>query len=622
MVAEETTRNRSGLSLRPILIISLISQIILTVGLTGYFSWKNGQKTVQSLAMRLSREVTFHTEQHVENYINIPTIFLKINQAFVNSGNLNIKDFINLEHNFLLQSQLITQINTIYFGSKTGDFIEIEMQQPPKIAIRDRFTAPYWEIYQINEQGQKIALIKKEKFDPRVRPWYQAASKAKRLVWSSVYLFADPPVLGITSAMPILDKQTQTTEGVIGIDLTLQEISEFLNTLQISDSGKAFIVEDSGELVATSTTDSLVTFSKQANDRVDYAESQDSLISATGKFIQDKFGDLRQIKSEQQLILRFNRQRYFVQITPFNNHTGLNWSMVVIIPELDFREHIRNNTYTTILLCSAALLLATFLGAMINQWLFRTVARLSQTSNSISRGELELEELEERMAVPQIRELAVVAQSFNSLARQLQTSTQNLANTNTMIEKRVAQKTKKLQQTNQQLQRLVVIDSLTQVYNRYYFDLTLNQLWWKNLISEQPIALIMCDVDYFKIYNDTYGHQQGDRCLRQIAQIIAGTFQRNEDIVARYGGEEFVVILPNTGILGAMEIATRIKDRVQEARITHNFSQVSNFVTVSCGVTSAIPNIDSDCEALIAQADRALYQAKNRGRNQIVYLDS
>ena len=94
MVAEETTRNRSGLSLRPILIISLISQIILTVGLTGYFSWKNGQKTVQSLAMRLSREVTFHTEQHVENYINIPTIFLKINQAFVNSGNLNIKDFI------------------------------------------------------------------------------------------------------------------------------------------------------------------------------------------------------------------------------------------------------------------------------------------------------------------------------------------------------------------------------------------------------------------------------------------------------------------------------------------------------------------------------------------------
>lgn len=616
MTIEETARNRSTLSLRPILIVSLILQIIIAVGLTGYFSWKNGQKTVRSLAMRLSREVTFHTEKHVENYIKIPNIFLQINQSFINSNDLDINDFINLERNFLLQTQLIPQINTLYFGNQEGDFIEIEMQQQPKIAIRDRSTAPYWEIYQIDEKGNRAALIKKEIFDPRTRPWYKAALKEKRLVWSPVYLFMDPPILGITSAIPIVNQQTQKTEGVMGIDLTLKEISEFLSTLQISNSGKAFIVEDSGDLVAISTKDSIVTFAEENNGRIDYEDIKDDLISGTAKFIQTKFGNLQDIKTEQQVIFHWDNQRYFIQITPLDRYQSLNWSMVVIIPEADFMEHIHANTYTTVLLCSGALLLATLLGALINQWIFRTVARLSRTSQAISTGELE-----ESIAVPKIRELAVVAQSVNSMARQLQNSTQNLENTNITVEKRVEEKTKKLQQANEQLQRLVVIDSLTQVFNRYYFDLTLNQLWWKNLISEQPIALIMCDVDYFKIYNDTYGHQQGDTCLRRVAQTIAGTFQRKEDIVARYGGEEFVVILPNTGSSGAVSIATRIKDRVLEQRIPHNSSEVSNFITVSCGVTSFIPRIDSSTEKLIEQADRALYQAKNQGRNRVVYFD-
>lgn len=616
MATEETARNRSRLSLRPILIVSLMAQIVLAVGLTGYFSWKNGQKTVRSLAMRLSREVTFHTEKHVANYLKIPTIFLQINKSFINSNDLDVNDFINLERNFLLQTQLISQINTLYFGNKEGDFIEVEMQQQPKIAIRDRMTAPYWEIYQLDEKGNKATLIKKEIFDPRTRPWYQAALKEKRLVWSPVYLFADPPVLGITTAIPIFNRQSQKIEGVMGIDITLQEISEFLSTLQISTSGKAFIVENSGEIVALSTKESLVTFADRNNGRIHYVDSKDDLVSATAKFIQNRFGGIQAIKTEQQSIMRWDNQRYFIQITPLNNSRGLNWSMVVIIPESDFMDHTRANTYTTILLCSVALLLATLLGALINQWIFRAVARLSKTSQAISTGELE-----ESVAVPQIRELAVVAQSFNSMARQLQSSTQNLENTDMMLEKRVEEKTKKLQQANQKLQRLVVIDSLTQVFNRYYFDLTLNQLWWKNLISEQPIALIMCDVDYFKIYNDTYGHQQGDSCLRQVAQTIAGTFQRKEDIVARYGGEEFVVILPNTGASGAVSIANRIKDRVLEQRIPHQTSQSSKFVTVSCGVTSFIPSIESATEKLIEQADRALYQAKKQGRNRVIYFD-
>ena len=151
------------LSLRQILIASLISQVCLVVGLTGYFSWRNGQKTVEALALRLSREVTSHTQQHVAEYLNIPTTFLKINQVFADSQRLNIDDIQDLQDAFWRQTQITPQINTLYFGSKTGEFVEVEMKDPPKVVIRNSATAPDWEMYRLDERGQKTELLGQKK---------------------------------------------------------------------------------------------------------------------------------------------------------------------------------------------------------------------------------------------------------------------------------------------------------------------------------------------------------------------------------------------------------------------------------------------------------------------------
>jgi diguanylate cyclase (GGDEF)-like protein len=170
---------------------------------------------------------------------------------------------------------------------------------------------------------------------------------------------------------------------------------------------------------------------------------------------------------------------------------------------------------------------------------------------------------------------------------------------------------------NLELQRLVNLDSLTQVANRRYFDEFLLQQW--NLMAEKMsfISLIICDVDYFKIYNDTYGHQAGDECLQQVTKAIK-TVIRSSDLVARYGGEEFAVIMPNANTEVALKVATRITDNVKSLQIVNKDSPIRNRVTISCGVASMIPNSTNCIAELIDLADTALYEAKQQGRDRVM----
>ncbi|MFN6461703.1 MAG: PleD family two-component system response regulator [Nostoc sp. DedVER02] len=176
----------------------------------------------------------------------------------------------------------------------------------------------------------------------------------------------------------------------------------------------------------------------------------------------------------------------------------------------------------------------------------------------------------------------------------------------------------KLETVNLELQRLVTIDGLTQVANRRRFEEYLNQEWQRLKREQRPLSLILCDVDFFKLYNDTYGHRVGDRCLQEIAKAIKDIINRPADLVARYGGEEFAVILPDTETEGAIHVAEKICYAVRTLAIPHQSSQVSAYVTISTGFTTEIPQPDSDLEEMIAAADRALYQAKAAGRDRFV----
>ena len=178
---------------------------------------------------------------------------------------------------------------------------------------------------------------------------------------------------------------------------------------------------------------------------------------------------------------------------------------------------------------------------------------------------------------------------------------------------------KNLYLANQQLKQLVITDSLTKVANRLRFDRYLSQEWKRLTREKAPLGLILCDVDYFKLYNDRYGHQAGDECLTKVAQAINRAVQRPADLVARYGGEEFAVIVPNTDAAGTTYIAHKIKVAVGSLAIRHELSDVSEYVTLSQGVTNIVPSHNLKEDSLITMADLALYDAKKQGRNRIVF---
>lgn len=174
-----------------------------------------------------------------------------------------------------------------------------------------------------------------------------------------------------------------------------------------------------------------------------------------------------------------------------------------------------------------------------------------------------------------------------------------------------------LQTANQKLQQLAILDGLTEIANRRYFDLVFDKEWHRLAREQQPLSLILCDIDYFKDYNDAYGHQQGDRCLQKIARILREATRRPADLPARYGGEEFAIILPNTNSQGALFIARKIMSRLAKAQIPHKKSGVSDFVTLSIGVTTKTPRPNQSVLSIIDAADRLLYKAKTKGRNRL-----
>ncbi len=174
-----------------------------------------------------------------------------------------------------------------------------------------------------------------------------------------------------------------------------------------------------------------------------------------------------------------------------------------------------------------------------------------------------------------------------------------------------------LARKNRELERLSLLDGLTDIPNRRYFDKVFSQEWLRAARKSKSISLLMIDIDYFKRYNDTYGHPAGDECLRNVANALSQSLKRPGDFVARYGGEEFAAILPNTDARNALPVAEKMHSSISELKIPHCDSDAADRISVSIGLGSAMPaDIRSDPSLLISLADEALYRAKEKGRNR------
>lgn len=446
----DRTRN---VSLRLVLIVPFILQIVAAVGLTGWFALRNGQKAVNDLAIQLETEVAGRIQQHLDSYLAIPKQINQTNAEAIRLGLLDISNFTQLERTFWQQIQVFEPVSYICFAKEQdGGFIDAGRQGDGTVVIEmtEGFVAGDFLTYATDESANRTELLSRSPdYDPRVRPWYTSAVEQGKTTWSEPYSIFPDMVLGITAATPMYQGDRQL-QGVLATDLTLTGINEFLQGLHIGQSGEAFIIERSGLLIGTST-DELPFVQENADqepERLSATDIDAPLIQSTADELLNTFGDFTQIQQRQTLTMDFEGKRQFVQVTPFRDEMGLDWLIVVAVPESDFMAQINANTRNTILLCLGALGVAIALGVVTSRWIARPIDRLTEASRAFTAGDLD-----QTIDDSRIHEFSILAASFDQMRRQLKQSFADLAATNAQLEERVEERTNELSQTLADLQR-------------------------------------------------------------------------------------------------------------------------------------------------------------------------
>lgn len=626
-------QNLIKLPLQWILVIPFVVQTTSVVGLVGWLCLKNSEQATEDLARQLSQKITLSVEEKFQALADTPYTFLGINQLMVENSLLDLTDFAQLEKLFWQQIQLEDTVNSLYVADQAGRFLMVKAGANDSVHIRDRDQGRL--IYGLDDQGQRTQLLDVVQYDPRQRPWYQAALEKGIATWSPVYLFASEPVLGVTSAVPIYVEQQ--LQGVLAIDLSLNQISELLHGFTLSPSGIALIVEPSGAIVASSLDEPLFIETEGGRELRYGLESQNPAVRQTLENLQSTYGSLAKITEDTHQISEINGQRYFVEVKKLEDGYGLNWLMVVALPAADFMTPLYESMRTTILLSLLILAGSAGISLLIARQISRPIVRLQTAADAMAQGKLQ-----QKISVNSVAEVNSLAQAFNFMTQALQQSFNKLEYMNQTLESCVEERTTELQQqiereqvltqqlaaANQELQNLANIDGLTQVANRRKFDDTLHQLWDEMQAARQSLTLILCDIDFFKHYNDTYGHPAGDSCLKRVSQIIHETvahalsnYGNVSFLVARYGGEEFALLLSNMLPSYAHEIAKEVQANLVKEAIPHETSALTHRrISLSMGMAHQFPSPYLSPLTLIKRADQALYQAKAQGRDRIILI--
>jgi len=425
----------SKLPLRSVLVVPFVILMFIAVGLTGWLSLSNGQQAVNAVTATLRQEITARIQQHLQSFLTIPAT---VNQNIADGVALEfftVNDLEQLERYFWGQLQNFATVSYIQIGSQQGQFIAFERNEKGEFSIDvvDATTDGDLETYAASETGQRTGhLINfSPGYDPRRQKWYQKATEAQLSVWevqagksewSDILNFLGLPWLSITHATPLYDAENQL-QGVIATDLVLTEVSEFLHDLKVGQNGQTFIMERSGLLVATSTLETPFSIDDETKQlhRLSALASRSELIQQSASFLANHFGTLDNIQMPAQLEFDLLGERQFLQVVPYQDAYGLDWLIVVVVPEADFMAQIHANTRATLWLTLGALILTTLIGLLTARWVVMPILSLNNAAKKLASGQWG-----HPLPVERSDELGELARSFNSMARQLKDSFETL----------------------------------------------------------------------------------------------------------------------------------------------------------------------------------------------------
>ncbi|MDY6785156.1 MAG: cache domain-containing protein, partial [Cyanobacteriota bacterium] len=378
----------STFRLRTVLIVPFVMQIVGTVGLVGYLSFRNGQTAVSEVADRLLEETNARVEQNLQNFLETPHQANEINAMALNLGQLDLQNLPQLERYFWQQLKIFDTLTFTGLGLENQDNLGAERFEGGQLTLRisTKATNHTFHTYTTNDRGEPQDILRSIPFDPRTRPWYKAAVAARGPVWSEIY----PNTAGVTAYLgasrPFYTADGQL-QGVLLTNINLSQIGDFLEGLKIGKTGQVFIIERTGMLVATSTGEK--PFRSLGGDygaeQVKATASENLLTRATAEYLSENFNFERQLQQRQQLQFNVNSRRQFVQVQPFRDRYGLDWLIAVVVPEADFMEKIEANTRNTIVLCAVALGVSIAVGIMTARWITQPLVYLNQWAGAIAK---------------------------------------------------------------------------------------------------------------------------------------------------------------------------------------------------------------------------------------------
>ncbi len=406
------------LRLRTVLVVPFIVPIVLSTSLVGWLSFRNGQQAVNMLATQLQTEVSGRVKQYLDSYLTAPNQLNRINLAAQEVGILNLKDRQKLEKYFWRQMQVFP-VGYLNYGSVDGYFTGIERLNTGQLRINE--VTPQQpdklKVYDVKPNGDRDRQVETIDYDFPTDPWYSASIKAGKPIWSPIYQWKDQPeVMSVSSSYPVRDSNKRMI-GVIGVDLIISQINTFLEQLKIGHSGKSFILERDGMLVANSSTAKVFQTQNGTVRRIAGWQSTDPVIQKTSAWLKQKFGDLRQIQTSQQLSVWIDGHQFLVNVKPWKDELGLDWLVVIVVPESDFMAQIHENSRSTILLCLLTFAGATAIGLLTSRWIGQQILKLDRAAKAIAHGNLD-----DRVQVQGIVELENLATSFNGMSDQIKQS--------------------------------------------------------------------------------------------------------------------------------------------------------------------------------------------------------
>jgi len=423
--------------LRTVLIVPFVLQIVGTVGLVGYLSYRNGQKAVEDLAYQLMDEVDERVEQNLQHYLDVPKHINQSLAAAIRTRVLNWKNFSDLERYFAQQLQVYDTVSNVAIATEQKEFLGVEKSLASDaliIRVLNKSTNYAFHYYAADRQGKRIKLTKvrhdynPHRDPPKGRPWYQAAQEAGQAIWLPVVNLAqgvDRPILTMVNFLPFDDSDGKF-QGVLASSLFLPQVASFLDSLEVGRTGQVFIIDRQGLLIASSTGET--PFKQNLNSdylknlnpqewRMAAQNSKNSLTQASVNFLLTRVKNLQQIQHNKKFEFDFHHNRHFLQVNPIKHKFELDWLIVTVVPEADFMTQIHATTRTTILLCIVALIGSTGIGIITARWITKPILRLNTAAKDMAKGEGNKTVESERAD-----EVGELTNSFNRMAVQLQQS--------------------------------------------------------------------------------------------------------------------------------------------------------------------------------------------------------